>query len=325
MSVPNKKFRTIPWIEKYRPANLSEMMIDANILNHLKIILEGRTNIHVIITGPPGIGKTSSVICTARKSLGKNFRDGFLKLNAADDRGARIMRETIPPFCKKVVNFSENKIILFDEADNMTEKCQNNINEFIKTYGETTKFIFTCNNSEKIIEDIQSVCRIIIFRKLLLPHMKSCIEKICSDEDIEYDEEGINILFSISEGDMRKCINNLQRVSFMYDRVTKKNVLAICKIPDPERIADIIKCCYEKKIAESVELVERIIDEGYYCFDIVSAIDKNITDSNFDDEIKIKIKKVISETKVIMSIGIRSKLQFASAICKIIEIFEKYK
>src|SRR5207253_5369391 len=95
---------SIPWIEKYRPAELDDLVLDEQIQQQLKIFLMDRENVHLIITGAPGLGKTSSVRCIAKKILGENIAQGYLELNAAEDRGVRSIATTIPSFCKRVVN-----------------------------------------------------------------------------------------------------------------------------------------------------------------------------------------------------------------------------
>src|SRR4029077_18899665 len=183
--------------------------------------LQDRKNVHLIITGLPGIGKTTTVRCIAKRILGEHITQGYLELNAAEDRGVRSTSTIIPPFCKRVVNFTASKIILLDEADNMTPKCQYDINDMIKLYGKRTKFIFTCNDSTKIIEDIQSVCRIIRFKRLTETQISAYLSKICHKENIPCDKPGLSTICYISNGDMRKSINDLQKTAYTYGKITK--------------------------------------------------------------------------------------------------------
>ena len=106
---------------------------------------------NIIITGIPGIGKTTTILCIAKNLIRKYFEEGVLELNASDVRGVKTVQETIEYFCKKKLqideNFANHKIVLLDEADNMTKKAQQSINNLMEQYQDTTRFAFTCNNS----------------------------------------------------------------------------------------------------------------------------------------------------------------------------------
>jgi replication factor C subunit 2/4 len=75
-----------PWVEKYRPKRLDDIVGNEDIVGRLRVIAKEGNMPNLILSGPPGIGKTTSVMCLARALLGENFRDGVLELNASDER-----------------------------------------------------------------------------------------------------------------------------------------------------------------------------------------------------------------------------------------------
>lgn len=117
-----------PWIEKYRPKEVEDLVLEDGTLNKIKKIINDKDMPNIIITGSPGIGKTTTILCIAKKLLGRHFKEGVLELNASDDRGVKTVNESIEYFCKKKLDisdkYSRHKIILLDEADNMTKKAQ---------------------------------------------------------------------------------------------------------------------------------------------------------------------------------------------------------
>jgi replication factor C subunit 2/4 len=307
-----------PWMEKHRPQRLDDIIMDEEIMNMIKILVN-TYNVHIIFTGDPGLGKTSTVKCIAKFSLEEDINEGYLELNAAEDRSMKKGDTRIPCFCKKKVAFEKSKIILLDEADNLTKKYQNEIAELIKIYGDKTKFVFTCNDAKKISSDIQSLCRIIRFRKLSSEQIKKCLMKICAIEKVKYDHEGLDLICNMSEGDMRKSINNLQKTFFTFNSVTKKNVLRVCQIPDPEKIQNILQLCLIKKLCDADNLLCNLIDEGYCYSDLLSAFTFIITNySELSDEDKIKLLEIVNQTRIIVSSGIKSRLQMSSMLCNII-------
>lgn len=326
MSVPkvmeNIMQETIPWIEKYRPSSIDDVIMDDAVRAHVSFFLRKRENSHLIITGVPGIGKTSSVRGIARELLGTNMSSAYLELNAADDRGVRSIATIVPPFCKKKLA-TTTRIILLDEADTMTIKCQYDINSMIKDYGRKTRFIFTCNDSTKILKDIQSVCHIIRLKRLSDEQIKTYLSQICEKEGVPYNEEGLRMICYISEGDMRKAINNLQLTSFSFQNVSKKNVLCSCKVPDPNDINEVIQSCMIRDLVQADERLDKIIACGYYYLDIIKGFIFVLKKSDLNEALKLELIKVITQTQVTVSIGPRSKLQLSAMIARLILVVKE--
>lgn len=323
---------TIPWMEKYRPETFEDIIMNDQTSKQIQIYANTKQRSHLIITGMPGIGKTSTVRCIAKKILGEHFSEGYLELNAAEDRGVRSISNIIPPFCKKIVNFTEPRIILLDEADNMTNKCQCDINDMIKQYGHKAFFIFTCNDSTKIIEDVQSVCNILRFQTLTYDQITKYLSEICEKEKITFDKEGMKLICYISNGDMRKAINNLQLTAYSFGSITKNNVLNICKIPDPENIKEIISMCHNiEPIENIVNKLNMIIDDGYCYLDIVSSFIhvmqeiKEINNIVVTEKLRLDSIHIMNKCKIDISYGIKSDLQLVAMLARLVKFFKQNK
>ena len=74
-------------VEKYRPVYLDDIVGNTETIARLKIIAKDGNMPHVIISGMPGIGKTTSILCLARQMLGDAYKEAVLELNASDERG----------------------------------------------------------------------------------------------------------------------------------------------------------------------------------------------------------------------------------------------
>jgi replication factor C subunit 2/4 len=317
----NRNTEGMPWIESYRPQILEDVILDNQIREQIKVFLLDKPHTHLIITGMPGVGKTTIARCIAKKILGEYLHEGYMELNAAENRGIRSISSIIPMFCKKVVKFTCSKIILLDEADNITIKCQYDINTMIKEFGKNTKFIFTCNDSSKIYEDIQSVCHIIRFKKLTDEQVETFLVKICQDKDISYSHKGLGIICYISDGDMRKAVNNLQLTYYSYQKITKENVLRVCKMPDPEGIMDIINHCRKKELNEAVQKLFDIINNGHHYLDILACFTYNLSKSDAKTEsYHLPYMDIVNQTKILINIGLKSKLQLVAMISRLISL-----
>jgi replication factor C subunit 2/4 len=315
----------IPWIEKYRPKTISELVIDPSISNKIHKIVQERDMPNIIITGLPGIGKTTTIMCLARALLGKYEKEGVLDLNASDDRGIKAIQETIN-FCKKKIDineddkikYAEHKIILLDEADNMTNKAQRLVNNLMGKYHKTTRFAFTCNNSSDIIEAIQSRCIIFRYFRLTLKQLTQRLQEIAVMENVKFDLGALQEIAAASQGDMRQAINKLQVIHNSYSVVNIENLAKLCDKPHPVIIRNIFLSCKNKKIREALLAIQELKNKGYSGSDIVLAMItflKSYTNLDLPEPLKINYLDKIGKTAYIVSKGIDSQLQLTGCIC----------
>jgi replication factor C subunit 2/4 len=76
----------VPWLEKYRPQTLDEVVGNVDTVSRLRSIAKNGNLPNLILAGPPGTGKTTSILCLARQLLGNSFKDAVMELNASDER-----------------------------------------------------------------------------------------------------------------------------------------------------------------------------------------------------------------------------------------------
>lgn len=315
-----------PWIEKYRPRCLDDLIVDECTMNKIRNIVEEKNMPNIIITGIPGIGKTTTILCIAQLLLGRYFRQGVLELNASDDRGIKAVQDSIILFCKKKLvlkdrpdrKYAKHKIVLLDEADNMTKKAQQLVNNLMGQYHKTTRFAFTCNNSSDIIEAIQSRCLIFRYKRLSNNLVAKRLKIVCGKEGIDYNEEGIDAIVTISQGDMRQALNNLQTTFNGYQNVVPDNVYKICDIPHPMVIQNIFLHCKDKDAKSALIELNKLRDKGYCSSDIAIGMFNTLKTAKvqgIDESTKIKFMEEISRTYLIISKGVNSPLQLTGCIC----------
>ena len=148
----------LPWVEKYRPSALQELISHEDIICTIRKFISEEKLPHLLFYGPPGTGKTSTILACAKELYSpKEFNSMVLELNASDDRGINVVRNQILSFASTRTIFNSGyKLVILDEADAMTNDAQNALRRIIEKYTDNVRFCLICNYLTKIIPALQS-------------------------------------------------------------------------------------------------------------------------------------------------------------------------
>lgn len=219
----------MPWIEKYRPKTLDECVGNAEAMARFRVIIRDGNMPNLMLTGPPGTGKTTTIMCLARALLGDRVGSAVLELNASDDRGLDVVRNRIKAFAQKKVTLppGRHKIVILDEADSMTEHAQQALRRTMEVFSSTTRFALACNFSQKVIEPIQSRCAVVRFGRLEDREVLARVLDVVEAEKVAVTDDGLEAILYTSDGDLRAALNNLQAAHVGFQAVTGPNVYKV--------------------------------------------------------------------------------------------------
>jgi len=304
------------WIEKYRPKKLDEIVGQPVAVERLKSYVQQKNIPHLLFAGPSGTGKTTTAIALARELFGEEWKENFLELNASDDRGIRMVRETIKDYSRILPsNPIGFKILFLDEADYMTDEAQAALRRTMENFTKTTRFILSCNYSSKIIEPIQS--RTAIFRFKAIPNdaIVSTLENILKSEEKEYEKGSLNVIAEMSYGDMRKAINILQVAATYSPMITVNSIYEAAGTVHKDWAVQVLTLALKGDISKSKAMLEdAIIKQGISGQDVVEQFHRVVYDLPVSDQLKADILFALGDIDFRISEGAREIIQLESFI-----------
>jgi replication factor C subunit 3/5 len=207
----------IPFVEKYRPTNLYDIVLDTETKDIMNNIIETNHFPNLLLYGPPGTGKTTTIINlikTYKKLKNETMSDSIIHLNSSDDRGVDIIRCQIQTFISSNNLFSKNamKFIILDEVDYMTKPAQNALKFLIQQYLPNIRYCLMCNYIYKIEDTLKTEFVLLRYNNLPPPHIISFLNEVNVNENLGLTQENLRLIQEKYVSDIRSMLNYMQLI-----------------------------------------------------------------------------------------------------------------
>ena len=201
------------WVEKYRPQTIEECILPAGLKKSFHQFVVNNEILNLLLTGGPGVGKT-----TVARALCAELGFVSLLINGSEESGLDVLRHKIKRFASTVSLTGGIKVVILDEADYLNpQSTQPALRGFMEEFSANCRFIFTCNNPDRIIFPLHSRCAVVQFsiptaemEQLDASFLKR-VEEILTAEQIQYEPTVLVELINQHTPDWRRVLNELQR------------------------------------------------------------------------------------------------------------------
>jgi replication factor C subunit 3/5 len=256
----NNKY--IPFVEKYRPTQFEDVILDDINKTILNNIIETSYFPNLIFYGFPGCGKTTAIINLIKAyqiKNNQNHNELIIHLNASDDRGIDIIRTQIYNFViSKSMFLNGMKFVILDECDYMTKNAQQALKYLLQNYYKNVRFCLICNYISKIDEGLKNEFVCLRFNQLNKEKIIDFLDNINNNENLNFNKETLYIIQKKFNYDIRSMINFMQS---KHKEIVNSNELFIDNTIFDDLFNKIKKCVFLKEEKKKIclnKIIENI-------------------------------------------------------------------
>lgn len=315
------------WIEKYRPARLSDIVGQDEIVERLTSYVKTGNLPHLLFTGSAGVGKTTAAVTLAKEFFKDTWQTNFREMNASDERGIDVVRNQIKEFARtRPLGDASFKILFLDEADALTTDAQSALRRTMETYAQICRFILSCNYSSKIIDPIQSRCAIYRFKPLGGEAIKEEIGRIASREGLTISPGAMDAIVYIAQGDMRKAINAVQGAAIISATIDEKSIYAITSTARPDEIAELLGLSLKGDFETAESLLASLLHvRGIAPNELINQCYRALVKMDIERSLKVQLIDHLGEADFRLSEGANSDIQMEALIARFVLSSEKQR
>ena len=231
---------------------------------------------HLLFFGPPGTGKTSTILAMAKEHYGRDFRLMVMEVNASDERGIEVVTGKIHSFVQ-THSFCDLrvKLVILDEADALTAEAQSALRRIMEKSTVDVRFCLCCNYIGKISAPLQSRCTKFRFEGIDRESLKEMALAISTNENMSFEKGAVDAVLDLAQGDARRVINLMQSASLAAEvsGVSEEYIYRLAGSPLPSDVDAVFSALLGESFEDSFrETTYMVKHRGYAVADIVTAL-----------------------------------------------------
>ena len=332
------------WIKKYAPQQYDHVRGNPMIVKRFEQMSKTQYIQHMILYGPPGVGKNTVLKLLIQKLFGETYRDATMIFSSYDNKNNQTIREKIHQFAPIQISSCNKKIIVFKQAEQLSSGSQQIMRRLMEKYYHHTTFIFVCNSLNNLIETIQSRCHIFYFKPIPITEQMKHLSWIAQQEHIgvgndetssnqEHNNNNNPIFEKIthmSHGDLRFSVNYFQTICNTLPlnngvKQFNKQCMFIqkCFFPYYDDIIELFSILLQtdktiEHFLQCIAIIQRIHSYGYCGLDITFFLSHYIIHHPLLPEgISVQWLKHIAICEDKLNQGVISNLQLITLVSKL--------
>jgi DNA polymerase III delta prime subunit len=281
------------FIDKFQPIYFSDFEIDPKIIEIFKTLIN-MDNLNVLLIGDMASGKTSLLNAIIKEyyegNSPKQYEENVLYINSLKEQGINYYRSDVKTFCQTCSSIkNKKKFVVLDDIDIINEQSQQVFRNCIDKFSHNVHFIASCNNTQKVIESLQSRFIIIKIKPLKRENLYKILLKIKNSENIEMDSKAEDFILDISNSAAKILLNYMEKFKLLNQKITYELAVQLCTNISFLTFEEYNTLLKNNKLDEAIKLIYQIYDKGYSVMDILDSYflfiknTKNITeDQKYD-------------------------------------------
>ena len=284
------------FIKKYQPVELDEFQLDDDTSELLNCMIQNDKMI-ILLFGE--CAKTSLLNALVHKYYNgispKVYNDCVLYINSLKEQGVNYYRTDVKLFCQSKSGIpGKKKIVVLDDIDLINEQSQQVFRNCIDKYGANVHFIASCNNIQKVISSVQSRMIVLRLKPIESQIVYGLIHRIIESEKLIVDEEAIDYLYNLSDGNIKIIVNYLENIKLLDEPIDIEKAKQITTNINEQLLDEYISFLQSGKLRDAIQLVYDIYDQGYSVIDILDSLFAFVKKTpSLDEDVKYKVIALI--------------------------------